>query len=102
MLIDRIAQTRQSDSMRDGSSLRFWSEDLDGIIGTLRVRSHRASPFLQHLSSRLLPRLARLLVCLTVRGRLYFVDRHDATFTVLLRGRSGLLIRQDLRAQQLT
>lgn len=83
MLINRIAQTRQ-DLSRDGPSLRFGSEDLDGIVDILRIRSHRASPFFEHLPSCLLSRLARLLVCLAIRGLFRFVDRYDATFTILL------------------
>lgn len=82
---DRIARS-SSDSMCNDSSLRFRSEDLDGIIDLLCIRAHCSSSLLDHLSSRLLSRLARLFICFAIRGRLRFVDRYDPSFTVLLRG----------------
>lgn len=85
MSSDRFARS-SSDSTHNSSSLRFGSKDLDGIIGILCVGAHRSSPFLKHLSSRLLSRLARLFVRLAVRGRFRFVDWYDSAFTVLLRG----------------
>lgn len=82
---DRIACS-SSDSMCNDSSLRFRSKNLNGIIGVLRIGAHCSSSFFDHLSSRLLSRLARLFIRLAIRGRLRFVDRYDSSFTVLLRG----------------
>lgn len=93
--IDCIARLN-SDSMCNDSSLRFRSEDLDGIIGVLRIGTHCSSSLFDHLSSRLLSRLARLFIRLAVRGRLRFVDRYDSSFTVLLRGWCSFLIHHDL------
>jgi len=91
--------TRSNSNSTYNLSLRFGSEDLDGIIGVLCVGAHRSSPFFNNLSSRLLPRFACLFICLAVRSRFRFVDWYDSAFTVLLRGRRGFLIWHDLRAQ---
>lgn len=96
MSSDRIA--RSNPDSTHNLSLRFRSEDLDGIVGILRIGAHRSSPFLDHLSSRLLPCLASFFVRLAIRGWFRFVDWYDSAFTVLLRGRRGFLVRHDLRA----